>query len=335
MGSKHTSLELRNLVIQKFLNNYSQKRISEDLCLSKYAVHRIIAAYKMDGRVAVKRRSGRPPKSSQKSQRMLCRLSVICPKMTSRDLKVSWSDGYKYTDSNIRRILTKNGLFGRRAAKKPLLNKHHLKARLQWCKQMRNNRLEDWQNLVFSDETRVELLSGRSQFVRRPRGAALRYKPKYLASKVPGRQKSLMVFGAIWASGLRVLARVKATMDSKQYIAILENHVTPLLGENNIFQQDNAPCHVSKEVKEYMENSGIAVMPNWPARSPDLNIIENVWDYLKMKCGERSCSSIDELWEILQHEFHSIPNAFLEKLYSSLPSRVDNVLKSRGYPIGY
>ena len=120
MGSKHTSLELPNLVIQKFLNNYYREKISEDLCLSKYAVHRIIAAYKMDGRVAVKRRSGRPLKSSQKSQRMLCRLSVICPKMTSRDLKVSWSDGYKYTDSNIRRILTKNGLFGRRAAKNPL-----------------------------------------------------------------------------------------------------------------------------------------------------------------------------------------------------------------------
>ena len=37
----------------------------------------------------------------------------MCPKMTSKQLKANWNDGQKYTDSQIRRILCKYGLFGR------------------------------------------------------------------------------------------------------------------------------------------------------------------------------------------------------------------------------
>ena len=42
-----------------------------------------------------------------------------------------------------------------------------------------------------------------------------------------------------------------------------------------IYQQDNAPSHVSNAMKQFLSESTVDVLP-WPAKSPDQNIIENL-----------------------------------------------------------
>ena len=57
----------------------------------------------------------------------------------------------------MRRRLDKAGLYGRVARKKPLLTDHHKKVHLAWAKERKNWTSEDWNRVVWSDESKFNL----------------------------------------------------------------------------------------------------------------------------------------------------------------------------------
>jgi len=69
---------------------------------------------------------------------------------------------------------------------------------------------------------------------------------------------------------------------------ILAVHVRSYAGAIGPFfllMDDNATAHRARIVQEYLQRETIERM-DWPARSPDLNPIEHVWDMLQTaKCG--------------------------------------------------
>ena len=151
---------VRKLILQKTREKYSQRQISKMLLVPQATISNIISHYRKVGTLSPLRRPGRTPKTSQKSRSFLVRLARICPKLTSKQLQRDWTDGHKVHHSTVHRILMKHGLNRRKAARKPLLSKFHAKARFDWCRAVKNNSAQDWDKLIFSDESCIQL-SGR------------------------------------------------------------------------------------------------------------------------------------------------------------------------------
>ncbi|GFV77476.1 transposable element Tcb1 transposase [Trichonephila clavipes] len=84
--------------------------------------------------------------------------------------------------------------------------------------------------------------------------------------------------GIGYHSGTPVV-RIAGTLNNRRDISeVLEPVVLPYLQglATDIFQQDNARPHVARIVQKFFVNHQIALLP-WPARSPDLPPIENMW----------------------------------------------------------
>ncbi|KAL2077375.1 hypothetical protein ACEWY4_026879 [Coilia grayii] len=53
-----------------------------------------------------------------------------------------------------------------------------------------------------------------------------------------------------------------------------------------VLQQDHARPHLARVTQAYLEAQGVDVLP-WPADSPDMNPIEQLWDYLGRQVANR------------------------------------------------
>ena len=71
---------------------------------------------------------------------------------------------------------------------------------------------------------------------------------------------------------------------------------------------------------------------SWPAQSPDLNPIEHLWSHLKRKLDgyPEPPKGIHELWERVEKVWEEIDDSVCQNLISTMPDRVQAVLKAKG-----
>ncbi len=122
------------------------------------------------------------------------------------------------------------------------------------------------------------------------------------------------------------------------YQEILEHFMLPsadkLYGDADfIFQQDLAPAHTAKGTKSWFSDHGVTVL-DWPANSPDLNPIENLWGIVKRKMRDTRPNA-DDLKAAIKATWASIPPQQCHKLITSMPRRIEAVIKAKGAPTKY
>ncbi|GFY09110.1 transposable element Tcb2 transposase [Trichonephila clavipes] len=108
------------------------------------------------------------------------------------------------------------------------------------------------------------------------------------------------------------------------------------MGLQFLFMDDNAPCHHTVAAEQLLESEDIERM-DWPARSPDLNPIDHVWDFLGRRLAARTLPpvTIREFRLALQDEWAAMPQQLIDTLILSMGRRCETCLAVRGDHIPY
>uniref|UniRef100_A0A803JRB0 N-acetylgalactosaminidase, alpha- n=1 Tax=Xenopus tropicalis TaxID=8364 RepID=A0A803JRB0_XENTR len=337
--SKEIQEQMRSKVIEIYQSGKVYKAISKALGLQQTTVRAIIHKWQNHGTVVNLPRSGRPTKITPRAQRQLIREATKDPRTTSKELQASLASiKVSVHDSTIRKRLGKNGLHGRFPRHKPLLSKQNIMARLNFAKKHLNDCQDFWENILWTDETKVELF-GRcvSRYIWRKSNTAFQKKNIIPTVKYGG--GSVMVWGCFAASGPGRLAVIDGTMNSTVYQKIPKENVRPSVRQLKLkrswaLQQDNDPKQTSKSTSEWLKKNKMKTL-EWPSQSPDLNPIEMLWHDLKKAVHARKPSNKAELQQFCKDEWAKIPPERCKGHVASYRKRLIAVIAAKGGPTSY
>lgn len=310
-------------------------RICERLNVPQATVYRWIKRFSKDGEVERYSGTGRRPSTSERADRRLVRLAKNNRFASSSQLMSFW--GESVSPLTVRRRLRSQGIYSRRPLVRPLLSPLHRQTRLNWSMSRCHFRETQWRKIVFTDESRFRLFptDGRARVWRhRTEGTS----EDLCVQTTAYGGGSIHVWGAICHSGKSTLVILRRSVTGETYKAVLLEHLLPwadnLLGDRETewqLQDDNAPPHRSAVVKAFKAAAGIRSIP-WPARSPDLNPIENLWDTLGRRVQQRCprAASLQQLSTALREEWDAIPQSVIANLITSMTRRIGAVIAAKG-----
>lgn len=248
--------------------------------------------------------------------------------------------GFPGSQPTASRRVKESDLKNRVAAKKMLLTEERKQSRLLFGLNYTNRDQQFWNRVVFTDEKIFQSTYNGQIRVYRP--ANSRFEERYTSDLAfrPGRF-SVNIWGWICAYGVGVCWPLEGRFNAEHYITVLEDVMLPSVGQiypNNefVFQQDNCPVHTANAVREWFHRNNIEVLP-WPAYSPDINPIENVWGTIVKEIYKRNFrpNNSNELWEVIHECWEGLDPNITVNLINSIPDRLAQIIEKNGQMTKY
>lgn len=190
----------------------------------------------------------------------------------------------------------------------------------------------NWRSYIFTDEKKFNLDG--------PDGYKYYWHvagdPPLVYSKDTSAKKYVMVWGGISKNGQTPLMEVHGRFNSKRYCNMLKRGLLPYYEPDDVFHFDRASSHVSKETMEFLRKKKIKTSTN-PAKSPDLNPIENAWGWMSRRvyADKPAYKNVDDLKAAIYEAWEAMPQEYIDALIDSMPRRMHQVIELKGEALDY
>lgn len=336
MGKKTSiSAEKQVIVAEMIKNGIDFKEISKTTGISLSSVYSIKDKVRKNSPLKPQHRTNKARKTSAAQDRIITRVIKENRKSSRKEIcSILLDYGIEISIFTLTRRLKEFGYGFRRNTKKFLLTSKMVKSRQQWLRKHKDWSQAKWNLCAFSDEATVELgMDRKSQCIRQ---IGEKYNIKCIQQRVKFPAK-VMVWSYITSRGLGPIVIVEGMVNADKYMEILDTYLFPTAHqhfkrtEKWIFQQDSAPCHTAKKVKEYFRKKKIELL-EWPGNSPDFSPIENVWTILKNEVAKKFPKTKAELIDVIKYEWENNPRIkeAAKKAMESMPARIKEGLRVKG-----
>jgi transposase len=321
-------------------NGLSIRKIGAQLKMNTFTVQSIFKKWNSMHTIEDLPKKGRPKKLNDRTKRLLCRMMLKGEVSSATELAQIARTQY---DTNIspqfvRNILHEYNIMVRRTIRKPKLTPEHKRIRLKFARAHRNWTVNDWKKVIFSDESIISAYPLNTRHETWIKSTNL-LDPRLLIPTVQGGGSRIMVWSCISKYGFHDMVHLENNVNSINYVEVLDQYLLPIIGEYFgsqpcIFQQDNASIHTAHVVQDFFESENIDVL-QWPPHSPDLNIIEHTWYYLKKELQKLPPAGNKEmLWDQVIRTMNIMWSekitANINDLYESMPRRIEAIIRNRG-----
>jgi transposase len=279
-------------------------------------------------------RSGRPRCTTERTDERIEAFAdekvSVTPKDIVRELELPVSA------RTVRRGLDEVGLFGRVQQEEHAYTDENIRRRISFAEGYSHWTEDDWSRVIFSDETHFYLGQHGRQYVQRPVGTAL--DPKYTL-KTERLEGKVSLWGCICSGGLGHAELYVDSLDARRYQSILALNLVSSArqfwpNEHWWYQQDNWTVHTAGTSQVWFHNHGIDLI-DWPAWSPDLNPIENLWNDLKRRVYVHHPQTMEELENWIGMEWQATDLNFISHICRSMPHRLQLLRANHGHKISY
>ena len=323
-------------IIGHWRNRRTYSEIARQMQVHRNTVYGVIKRYREQGTLVPRRSTGRRRITTARDDRALFRIMRDNRRFCAQRLRAEWQNqtNIRVSRQTVNRRLLSRGYMARRLVKAPRLSNAAKRRRLQWAREHLNRHAQHWRHAVFCDESRFLLhrVDGRYR-VRRSRGEDLG-DDSYQGAIAHG-GGSVHIWGAICYQGKSEIRVLDQNVTGHLYLDILQNNLVPdarqHYGNNWILVDDNARPHRANVVQEYLDEQQITRL-DWPPYSPDMNVIEHMWDEIGRRLEELypRPQNLHQLGQVIRNLWQQVPMERVRTLIDSMPRRVRALADARG-----
>ena len=149
-----------------------------------------------------------------------------------------------------------------------------------------------------------------------------------------------MIWGGFATVGTTPVVFVQGKMNFESYVDILADNLLTkaslITSGDYLFQQSNAAVHVCESSRPWFEANFVKLL-EWPAQSPYLNQMENLWGILAREVYKNGMQykNKQELMNSIKEAWKNIPKNVLKELTNSMTPRLMQVIEKKNDSIDY